>query len=138
MRLLAILATLVVPTSLYAQGCLSYRERVTVSGLLTQKAFPGPPNFESIAKGDKRDVSYVLVPTHGLCVTALSKDPDEIDVAVQHIRGLQLVLDAKGSRLLKPLLGKKVAISGSLFGAISGWHHTPVLLSDVKLVQPQR
>lgn len=134
MKLVVALTVLMLPTALYAQ-CLSYRDRAEISGVLSLKTFPGPPNFESVAKGDKKDVSYVLKPAHALCVDALSKDPDEIDVAVKDVRLVQLVTSQNSSRLLKPLFGTTVTVSGSLIGAVSGWHHTPVLLSNIKLVQ---
>ena len=133
MKSIVFVVSLLAPVVSHAEPCLTYRERVKVQGVLTRQAFPGPPNFESIAKGDKRDVNYVLKPVRSLCVSALSHDPDEVDVAAKNIIMLQLVLNQKEYQILKPYLGQTVTLSGNLFGAVSGWHHTPVLLSEVKI-----
>ena len=40
--------------------CLSYANRVSVTGTLTRTVFPGRPNFESVAKGDEPETYFVL------------------------------------------------------------------------------
>jgi hypothetical protein len=57
---------------------------------------------------------------------------DDVDVAKTGVRRIQLVLDQQGYDSLRRFLGKKVTLRGTLFGAITGHHHTPVLLSVVK------
>ncbi len=40
--------------------CLSYEPNiVTLSGTLVRKTFPGPPNYESVKKGDKPESKLV-------------------------------------------------------------------------------
>ncbi len=66
------------------------------------------------------------------CVAANPPDPDE--PAVRNLTNMQLMLTGPEQySLLRPLLDKQVSLSGTLFAAITGHHHTPVLLEDVQL-----
>ena len=109
--------------------CLTYNERVTVSGKLTRQTFPGRPNFESVARGDEPETYFVLRLDHAACVRA--NPADDQSVFVPSIRDMQLMLNGAQFPQLRPLLGKHVRLSGSLEPAVTGHHHTAVMLSDV-------
>jgi hypothetical protein len=47
-------------------------------------------------------------------------------------------LDQPADDSLRPFLGKKLTLRGTLFAAIDGHHHTPVLLDVVKPVHVER
>jgi hypothetical protein len=53
------------------------------------------------------------------------------------VRSIQLVLEPAQYEKFKALVGKPVVASGSLFGAHTEPHHTPVLLT-VKDIVPER
>jgi hypothetical protein len=111
--------------------CLSYEpNRVSIPGTLTRVVFPGPPNFEDVARGDKPETYFVLKLQQPACVNGNGQEP-----ARQDILTIQLVLTAPQFSQFRPLLGKRVRLSGSLFGAETGHHHTPVLMEDVVLVE---
>lgn len=109
--------------------CLSYNGRVTVSGKLTRQTFPGRPNFESVARGDEPETYFVLRLDHAACVRA--NPADDQSVFVPSIRDMQLMLNGTQFPQLRPLLGKHVHLSGSLEPAVTGHHHTAVMLSEV-------
>ena len=114
-----------------ARECLSYLGRVNVSGTLVRKAYGGAPAFEESKR--KTDVYYLLRLTPPACVDARPRDADGIDVAVSRLNEMQLVFDSDEEyRHFRPYLGKPRRLSGVLMGASTGWHHTPVLLINVR------
>ena len=56
------------------------------------------------------------------------KEPD-LNPAKNDVGSIQLVLAPDAYAAYKELVGKRVVASGTLFGAITGHHHTPVLLT---------
>ncbi len=111
-----------------AAPCLDYVHNVTVQGVLARHTFPEQPNYESIAAGDAPATYFFVTPPKPFCV-AIGKRDDE--PAVARVDTVQLVFMGKvdGYGPLRPYLGKAVTCSGMLFAAISGHHHSPVLLS---------
>jgi Domain of unknown function (DUF4431) len=109
-----------------AQDCLSYdTDNVALKGTISKKTFPGPPNYESIKKGDKPETYWVLHLAKPICTTA-SGDSD----AEKEIIDLQLILTGKQYALYRKFVGGKlrVTVTGKLSHAITGHHHTPVLM----------
>ncbi|HEY1470325.1 MAG TPA: DUF4431 domain-containing protein [Candidatus Acidoferrum sp.] len=128
-----LVALLFEPVALNSQNpaaCLLYEPSVVqLRGTIIRKTFPGPPNYESVERGDKPEVYWLLVLSEPICVEQDSKDPD-LNPAQGDVRRIQLVfLDAKAYQTDKELVGKKVIASGTLFGEHTGHHHTPVLLT---------
>jgi hypothetical protein len=114
-------------------ACLEFGLAVQLNGNLIRQTFPGPPNYESVAKGDTPEVAWILHLDKPVCVKA--RPGDDIDVAISHLQDLQLVLADDGYyRQAKKFLTRKVMVTGVLFGAHTGHHHTPVLM-DVKDMQ---
>jgi hypothetical protein len=46
--------------SAQAADCLSYSENISLEGVLSQQTFAGPPNYESIATGDRKE-TYLFI-----------------------------------------------------------------------------
>jgi hypothetical protein len=63
-------------------------------------------------------------------------NPD-LNPGQKNVRRVQLVLDQTAYERYKALLGRKVVATGSLFGANTGHHHTPVLLTVTCIDQPR-
>jgi hypothetical protein len=118
-----------------AQNCLSYdTDSVRLSGTISRKTFPGPPNYESIKRGDEPETYWVLHLSSPICTTA-SADND----AESGVMDLQLILTRKQYALYKKFVGRRarVTIKGKLSHAITGHHHTPVLMEVVNISQAQ-
>jgi hypothetical protein len=121
-----------------AQECLSYDVAgVQLTGTISRKTFPGPPNYESIRRGDKPETYWILHLARPICTTANADDEAE-----SGITDLQLILPLnpppKDYARFKKLAGRKdVMVVGQLMHAISGHHHTPVLV-EVKGVGVDR
>src|SRR5208283_4683320 len=130
MRLLAglilVLSAIACLGQIKPAGCLSYEPAlVTLHGTLTRKTFPGPPNYQDIRKGDKAEKAWFLDLDLPLCVDADRSEPD-LNPSQKNIRKVQLVLEAGAAGMYKELLGRRVVATGTLFGAHTGHHHTPV------------
>ena len=108
------------------QQCLSYEPAtVSLKGIIKRHSFPGPPNFESVKKGDQPEQVWVLHLSSPICVSA-SSDFE----AQSNISDLQLVLTEgqKQYDRYRSLLGNRVEVTGTMFQASTGHHHTKVLL----------
>ena len=117
-------------------NCLAY-EPVTVelTGTILRKTFPGPPNYESVARGDAPEVHWLLELSSPICMTADAADPD-IYPARRNVREIQLAFpDAKTYERQKNLVGKSVTAKGTLFGSHTGHHHTAVVLTVTGLIK---
>ena len=115
-------------------GCLSYEPAMEhVTGKLTIKTFPGPPNYESVQKGDREESSLLIELHHPVCVAEDKNDPD-LNPSQGGVTAIQLVLEPEAYKTYKPMVGREVVATGTLFGAHTGHHHTPVLLT-VKTIE---
>ena len=57
-------------------ACLSYEPSVVqLSGTVIRETFPGPPNYESIERGDKPEVLWWLVLSQPICMEEDVKEP---------------------------------------------------------------
>jgi hypothetical protein len=124
---------LLAPVICHAQidpaGCLSYEPaQVTLHGILVRRTFPGPPNYESVRKGDSAETYWFVKLDMPICVSQDRSEPD-LNPAQKDIRRVQLVIEPDAYKKYKTLLDKKVVVTGTLFGAHTGHHHTPVLLT---------
>jgi hypothetical protein len=110
--------------------CLSYEPTVVnLTGTIISRTFPGPPNYESIRKGDEPENYWLLLLPRPVCVTEGNIYPD-LHPAQKNIRRIQLVFKSEKSyETYRRLLGKRVVATGTLYGAYSGHHKTPVLLT---------
>lgn len=108
-------------------SCLNLAEansEVTISGVLTSRSFAGPPNFESVAQGDREERALILKLPVPLCAT----DGEFIEAGTTFD---QLHLSASAAAILKALnlaVGRSVTVRGKAFGAHTGHHRAPLVL----------
>jgi hypothetical protein len=116
------------------QGCLSYDPAtVTLSGKVGRKTFAGPPNYESIKRGDEPETYWILRLNSPICVNADENMPGG-ERPEKDVSDIQLVFSDGGQYARhKGLLGKRVIVSGKLSHAITGHHHTKVLLTVAEI-----
>lgn len=127
-RLLLFLATtaMTVSAPAMARSCLPYGPlKVTLSGTLERRTFPGAPNFEDVKQGDRPESGYYLQLPSAMCVAASAKTGQAAHDAV---RELQLVLDRAQYAHLAGEMGDTVRLTGTLSEASTGHQHAPVLL----------
>lgn len=123
-------------TLCFAENKTAYFEpkETTLTGVITVLTFPGPPNYESIKKGDKAEKGpYLILKSPINIVLAPHEKQSGNDAATNNVQVIQLiVLNDKDWNNIKK--GNTVQITGSLSSPITGHHHARALL-DVKTVK---
>ena len=112
------------------EECLNYEpQKVQLEGILYQKSFPGPPNYEDIKKGDKEEIFWLIKTTEVFCVNDTKDNwagklvnQSEVQLVI-----MEPVFDLYETK--KSLLGQKVIVNGTLFPQMSGHHKTEVLIT---------
>jgi hypothetical protein len=113
--------------------CLPYGpDIVSITGTLVRRVFYGAPGFGEDPQHDQKETGFYLDLAIPMCTLA---GRDDADRPLESVRRVQLVLDSAGYARLRPVLGKRVTLRGTLFGAITAHHHAPVLLDVLKPVQ---
>ena len=111
-------------------------ETVSLAGKLSLETFPGPPNYDNIKTGDQPETCWILNLDEPVTVIPKPEKKDEINEPETGVRWLQLVMDYK--KVVPKKLGfninKKVKVTGTLYHALTGHHHTTVLLRVDKAV----
>lgn len=110
---------------------------MSLQGKLTRQTFAEQPNYESIAKGDAQAAYFFLSPSTPICVHGgrdAAVGQDEFNVKI-----VQLVFVGAKDMFgpLRPYLKKAVRCDGILFHAISGHHHSRVLLETSECMPVQ-
>ena len=115
------------------QKCLEYGPTVSLTGTLRSQVFPGPPNYESIKRGDRKETAIILTLVARTCTTG--NDPQGLDVPEIGIREMQLVITKDAQwKTVRRLMGKRAIVTGTLFHAHTGHHRTKVLV-DVAIIR---
>ncbi len=115
------------------QNCFEYGPSVSLTGTISSRVFAGPPNYESIKRGDRKETAIILSLASPVCTTA-NDTANSFDVAETDIREVQLVITKPEHwKALKRLRGKPVVISGTLFHAHTGHHRTKILITVAEL-----
>jgi hypothetical protein len=98
-----------------AAHCLYYGD-VALSGRLVQQTYPGPPDFESVTRGDAPLTIWILQLDIGVCIISSSASyPNVYDE-----REIQVVIGKDQYARTAPyaeyryLLGKKISVTGRL------------------------
>lgn len=118
-----------------SEECLSYwPAKVKLTGTIVEKTFPGPPEFESIEKGDRPETVWILKLSKPVCVNG---DPNEdiMSKTEKNVKNMHLVLDDEKYARYKHLVNKKVIAEGTLYHRHTGYHRTKVLI-EVTGIKP--
>jgi Domain of unknown function (DUF4431) len=109
--------------------CLHYGDaNVSLTGEVKLRTYFGPPNYGETPKQDAVETQAFLELRSPICVYAGN---DTMDVAERDQRVVTLV-PMKGQSF-DLLIGKTIEVAGTLFHAHTGHHHTPVLISVVRI-----
>lgn len=132
---LVVLATFGVNSAMAADGtCFVYdRPDVRLSGHLQIRVYFAQPGYGENPATDARDVQAVLFLDKPLCMQAssdgrVSAAPSEIEVTL---------VPPQGQRL-SHLAGRRIEVTGALFPAETGHHHTAVLMQVQRVIDRTR
>jgi Domain of unknown function (DUF4431) len=123
--------------SLARAACLDVRQPdpLFFTGTLNYQLFPGPPNYEDIKRGDKPERAHILKLDQPICATGDEfLDGKEMFDRVQLLPDDSSATGRAAAQSLQSLDGKRVVVSGkSGFGAQTGHHHAPLLMTLVSI-----
>lgn len=120
-------------TARAAEPCLHFEPApAAIVGTLVRRTFPGPPNYESVNAGDQPETYWLVELRQPLCVVGTPRD-DVNGANVSGVTLVQLILVHDEYKSQRHLVGKSVRATGTLTTAVSGHHHTPVLLHVARL-----
>ena len=106
-------------------ACLRYNQEInSLRGILQIKVYFGPPNYGENPDTDSRETQGVLFLDKAIC-TAKEEGSEEST----QVNQIEVTLVSSLKVRLFRFAGKKVIVSGKLFEAHTGHHHTPLLLS---------
>lgn len=137
MRSLLLLVLIVISTSAAHSQCLKCDPAVvTLKGTIFPKDFPGPPNYESIRRGDERMRYWIFRLNKPICV-----EGDDFDkTRVANVRELQLVfMDESFYSRYRRYVRQHAhfQVVGSLYHQHTAHHITKILIT-VKSLLPLR
>lgn len=117
-----------------AKECLKYWPTVvTLTGTLRSQAFAGPPNYESVKRGDRKEIATILTLVSNTCTT--DKGSQDFNAPETDIREVQLLVISDAHwKSVHRLMGKRAEVTGTLFHAHTGHHRTKVLI-DVTTIR---
>ena len=119
---------IVVASARVCAACLQYEPaEVAIRGKMISRVFPGPPNYESIAAGDRAETALLLQLEEPVCVDGKPADlinsASELDVVLIHIIPHD-GLSEEPSRWI----GQRVSIVGRLLHSHTGHHRSRILI----------
>jgi hypothetical protein len=113
---------------------LDYGPTVSLTGKLQSKIFAGPPNYESIKRGDRKERAIIVTLIAPICTSSSSSD--SFDTPEANIRAVQLVItESSHWKTVEGRLGRGVIVTGTLFHGHTGHHRTKVLM-EVTDIRP--
>jgi len=106
-------------------ACVAWDTADRLTGTLARRTFPGPPDYEDTAKGDKAEIGLYLQTQRALCPV-----PGESGT-IDSLRLVQLVFNSRAHILADSLIGRSVAVWGTIRRPESGHHHGNAILVDI-------
>ncbi|TDB54245.1 hypothetical protein C5467_14190 [Photorhabdus khanii subsp. guanajuatensis] len=108
------------------ESCHEEGQKITLDGTLLRITYPGPPNYESVENGDDPETYWVLQPDKAIgCAKGAPEWGDR--------NFMQLVVQSEFYNEYRSLVGHRVSVTGTIMYAISGHHHTPIMLETQRI-----
>jgi hypothetical protein len=116
-----------------ADSCYHYRPApVSLTGRLIQRTLPGPPNYQSIKRGDRPQVVDLLILDAPICTIPDYKDSPNTD-AFQSQDTVQVRRAEATWREVRRLSGRRVVVTGTLAEWALGPDRTPVVIDPTEV-----
>jgi hypothetical protein len=106
----------------------------TLSGKVAEETFFGPPGYGSDPGHDKKETVLVLQLPQPVDVLRPPDDTSDFDVDRLAVSKVSLTDPKDAGVDLHKLVGQRITVKGTLFGAHTAHHHTDVLMSGVDVV----
>ncbi len=132
------LAFLTLAAAASAPGCLdvsSANAPISLEGRLERHVYPGPPNYESIRRGDRAEPAYILVLDRPICI---SDGGQFADPATRFDRVHIFNAEDRLLPRFRAGIGHRVRIRGSGFASFNAHHHAPLVVRVDQLIVLRR
>jgi hypothetical protein len=106
--LLVIVLFTALPAAALEYSCLQYGP-IQIAGTIVQHTYAGPPDYESVTKGDAPRTVWILQLDERICVEAnrsYPREPIQLEI--------ELALTPQQYQRYRQLLGRKVRVTGEL------------------------
>ena len=111
--------------------CLKYPpDLATLTGVAELKISFGPPGYGEDPAHDSKEPQVLVKLDAPICIQR-GTDKDGLEEPEANQRLVTLV-SMSGSIKLRAFVGKRIRVRGTFFHAITGHHHTPLLLDVAK------
>jgi hypothetical protein len=103
-----VLLTATLPAAALEFSCLQYGP-IDIAGTIVRHTYAGPPDYESVTKGDEPRTVWVLQLDERICVEAnrsYPREPIQLEI--------ELALTPEQYQRYQQLLGQRVRVSGEL------------------------
>lgn len=104
-----------------------YDEVVTISGKIGRETFYGAPGYGENPATDQKEQPFLLILDNPIDVIGDQNPEDDSKESKSGITKIQLIFDDHAIDMNR-FMGSYVQLTGTLFGAHTGHHHTPVLM----------
>jgi len=102
------LVDVMAPAAALEYSCLQYGP-IDIAGTIVRHTYAGPPDYESVTKGDEPRTVWVLQLDERICVEANRRYPREV-IQLE----IELALTPEQYRQYRDLLGQRVRVTGQL------------------------
>jgi hypothetical protein len=121
------------PGLVSAAECVIENDEVVVAGSLSRETFAGPPNYESVDRGDKAETVWILTLREPLVLCPLAAENGNSHT-LGSINRFQLVIFEEQQRgLRQALIARYASVRGKVFLRHTGHHHTAALIEVAEL-----
>lgn len=119
------------PATALEYSCLQYGP-IDIAGIIVRHTYAGPPDYESVTKGDEPRTVWVLQLDERVCVEANRQYPREV-IQLE----VELALTPEQYRQYRNLLGQRVRVTGELrHGGANYQKRLVVTPSDIEKIGP--
>jgi hypothetical protein len=127
--LLVIVLFSVRPAAALEFSCLQYGP-IDIAGTIVRHTYAGPPDYESVTKGDEPRTVWVLQLDERICVEANRRYPRE-PIQLE----IELALTPEQYRQYRALLGQRVRVAGELrHGGANYQKRLVIAASDIEKI----
>lgn len=119
------------PAGALEYACLQYGP-IDIAGTIVRHTYAGPPDYESVTKGDEPRTVWVLQLDERICVDANTRYPREV-IQLE----IELALTPEQFQRYRDLLGQRVRVSGELkHGGASYQKRLVIAARDIEKTPP--
>jgi len=128
-----LITTGAVATPAASDSCYHYRPAsVSLTGRLLQRRMPGPPHYDSFARGDRPEMVDFLILEAPICTIPDYNDSPNSD-AFQGQDTIQVRRTGSTWQDVRRLMGRRVVVTGTLVEWALGPDRTPVVIDPTEV-----